>query len=274
MFKLSTQATRLIITLILIFTGCGGSGGSNSSEATSACSLISLGTKVINGQSCAGLNQSPIVRIVLKIEQKYYPICTASMIAADKVLTAAHCFLELPDNLSEIGIISGELGTARYAKAIDLEIAPGLSVSSGRIFNDISILTLEKSAELPTLSLLAGRPIEVGETGYIYGYGVSEIDQAPESVNFSELNSGTMRIENITSNHFFVAYNGNGSNVCFGDSGGPLVVIHNNSPAIIGTTSQGTSKNCASGDITTFINLQNAELLNWILLVSPETQII
>ena len=82
-----------------------------------------------------------------------------------------------------------------------------------------------------------------------------------------------MLIQNVTPNHIFVSYDGSGTNVCNGDSGGPMVIPVGGVPTIIGVVSQGTTIGCTAGDITTFTNLQDPAVLNWLVETVPDVAV-
>ncbi|NLF25304.1 MAG: trypsin-like serine protease, partial [Deltaproteobacteria bacterium] len=110
------------------------------------------------------------------------------------------------------------------------------------------------------------RTVQVGEPGFVYGYGVRK---PGEDADFFTLEAGTMTVKNVTPNHIFVEFSGSGVNVCNGDSGGPLIVEVDGQPATAGVVSQGTTEQCTAGDVTTFTNLQSPNVLQWLVNMVP-----
>ncbi len=271
------------LMLCLALTACGGGGSDDSSSGgTNACGQVGLGTRVINGQTCSGLASSSIVRVAAVLtdgtDTLPFPICTGTMITLNDVLTATHCFIN-----SELfgfpvigyGILTGDAGSIRFFNATEVLAAPNFSVGNGRLFNDAAVMQLSSSPGLPPLPLLLRRAAQVGEQAFVYGYG-REAQGEPASLeeivdDSLTLVAGSMTIQNITNDHIFVGFDGAGTNVCNGDSGGPMILVVDSVPTIIGVVSQGSVPGCRPGDITTFTNMQNSQILSWLSDIVPDT---
>ncbi|NMC63145.1 MAG: trypsin-like serine protease, partial [SAR324 cluster bacterium] len=229
------------ILACLAMASCGGGGG-DSEQTKAACSIIGLNTKIIGGEACSDLDRASIVRIMalVEVDNDLYPVpvCTGTMVTSDTVLTAQHClitdFAGYP--VRNLGIYSGEPGSGNLIAASLYLRAPGYryEASVGRIFNDAALIKLRESSNLPSIPILLSRSVDIGETGYVYGYGATAENQDPNDVTFFDLEAGTMNIQNVTPNHIFVAFDGGSVNVCNGDSGGPLIVLVDGEPAIAG----------------------------------------
>lgn len=275
-----------IVTLVtLLAVACGGSSDSEEGVAdiSTACQQIGLPLKVINGVACGNLEQSPVVKIglVLTVEGQNYlaQVCTGTMIAPNKVLTAQHCisqdgrFEGYP--VTATGIVYGEATDNRFIAAKRIDLMAGYVESNDRLFNDVAVITLSRDTALPTLPVLLSQDPEIGSAGWIYGYGQTQIgsEDVPDSaIDFTDLNAGVMRIEEVTPNHVFVKYAGSGSNVCFGDSGGPLVYMLDGEPVVVGVTSQGSVEDCGPGDITTYTKMSNDLIHEWLKKVASSAQ--
>ena len=133
-------------------------------------------------------------------------------------------------------------------------------------------MTLDRAIPSPVMPILLSRSAQVGENGFVFGFGNTE--QGPNiQLSLDALQGGTTTIRELTSNHLFVLFDGSGVNVCNGDSGGPLVVEVNGQPAIAGIISQGNVPGCLPGDVTTFTNLQSDSVLPWLATVAGDALI-
>ena len=264
-----------LILFILIFlpfiSSCSGEGAEE--EATdAACLNIGLYSKVINGRECGGLDNSPVLRLAIVKSDGSVGLCTGSLVTPDVILTAAHC---VAGSLSQIIIGYGDPYSINIGNAIYYEISPGYKYipSTGRLFNDVALVFLANPINLPVMPILLSRGVNAGEYGYVYGYGAENYTTQPDFSNGSFLNAGAMTVREVTQNHLFVYFDGEGVNVCNGDSGGPMVVMVGGQPALAGVASQGSAEGCIPGDTTTFINLHSPELLNWLAAKIPRAYV-
>lgn len=280
-----TRTLKFFLTSIFISLACVacGSDSDNDSDTSQACQQIGLPNKIINGVGCGDLQQSPVVRIAALLRSSggdlVNPICTGTMITSNQVLTAQHCII--PANafsgytVVSLGILFNLTENFQYVPAQRIDRMPGYGEQHGRVFNDIAILTLSQSVSLPTLPVLTSQDPAIGGQGWVYGYGQTEIGTEPsdDAVSFVELNAGPMRIEDVTPNHVFVLFNGEGTNVCFGDSGGPLIYSFNGESVIVGVVSQGSTEDCGKGDVTTYTKISDTAVKNWFTQVSPAANV-
>ena len=275
--------------LSMCLVACGGGGGSddnsdNDSSNINACSELGFTerslARIIGGQKCNLDQSSPIVRIAVLVNDAdrtlALPICTGAMLTNDIVLTAAHC-LEAPElqdlTVVGFGILMGPAESLRYVNGSETPIYPGFfaeeNQSSSRLLGDLALIRLEQEISTRTLPVLNSRSPSAGETGLVYGFGVESLDTDNQIDDFLDLKAGTMKIEDLTPNHIFVRYSGNGANVCFGDSGGPLLLKTEQGYAIAGIVSQGSDQDCSKGDVTTYTNLAGTAQGDWIFEIAP-----
>ncbi|RMG39830.1 MAG: hypothetical protein D6719_12370 [Candidatus Dadabacteria bacterium] len=278
------KKTLFFCAIILVLSSCGGgssSSDSGSASSAQACNAIGLQARIINGNTCSETGSS-VLRVLAQVdlgrEVVNFPVCTGTLVTPNTVITAAHCFLESTvAGFPVVGyaVYVGEAGSGQVIPAADIAVAPGVRVeqSVGRWFNDAALILLKSSLSLPLMPILLSRSVQTGEDGFVYGYGAREQGDTTEGLDFAKLQSGTMTIQNVTPNHIFVAFSGNGVNVCNGDSGGPLVVLVNGQPALAGVTSQGSKQGCVAGDVTTFTNLQQSDVLNWLRKMIPSAYV-
>lgn len=233
--------------------------------------------RILNGQRCEPLRSSPVVRVAARLtiedSELLLPICTGTLISSDDVLTAAHCV--------NLGSIDGApinnyailLGTEENSDSIavrKIAFAPGMLIAEGRLINDLAILTLERSPEASAVPILTSSlPID-GESGFVYGFGRTSSESTSARPKFSTLEAGTMQITGVSDEHIRTEFDGKNSNVCNGDSGGPLLVVRGGVGGLVGVVSQGSVDDCGVGDVTTFTNLTERDILAWILSVVPD----
>ncbi len=270
---------------ILSLSGCGGGGSDDSGDGSSgdtarACSVIGLNSKVINGVSCADVARASVVRIVAVLNvngtQDILPICSGTLITPDAVLSATHCFLNQSISGFQVlgyGILTGEFGSASFVGGRGLSFAPEYRREEAvrRTFNDAAVLFLSSPVSLPIVPVLLSREVAVNEPGFVYGYGNREVNTEPNSSagDFSSLEAGAMTVRAVTPDHIFVSFGGDDVNVCNGDSGGPIIVEVGGQPAVAGIVSEGSEPGCASGNVTTFTNLQQSKVLRWLADTAP-----
>jgi len=265
-----------VVLSVFVLGACGGGGGSDSGGSggglsTNACSAAGLNAKIINGTECDQTG-SPIVSINLYLDDGSTALCSGTMVQSKYVLTAGHCFLPgqtTPGEGSPVygaSIVSG--GREIFASTVFIHPEYFSSNSDGAVFNDVAVLQLTASPNLPTLPLLVSTKAAPGSTIAILGYGLDE------NGGVGVLRSGEMAVSTVTPNHIFSEFDGSGSNTCNGDSGGPALLRFNDaagSPAsgIVGITSTGSNENCSAGDVSLFANTQEEPILSFIKRVVP-----
>ena len=102
----------------------------------------------------------------------------------------------------------------------------------------------------------------------IFGYGAvsggAEID--------GKLRAGAMTIGGVDANKIYAYFDAGSSNTCSGDSGGPMLLQVGGQQTIVGTTSYGSSLNCAVGELSGFTNLQAPSTQSFIRSVAPDAR--
>jgi len=276
------------ICLILV-SGCEGK-----SEVTDACSDLSLVGRVLYGTQCSPESSSPVVE--LKLFDKHgdeFGRCTGTVIAADRILTAAHCVV---DDVKRIRVsVGGEnISSSHFVAHPDSDISDNQINSPGK---DVAVIHLERETEVSPLPILSTRNFTKGESFSVFGYG---LDQDGDS---SELRSGTMEADEVNSDFFESEHTDTSSGICYGDSGGPAIaqVDQGNdlSSAIVGVASAlspvglggipflppppvpgpfpiplpfgNSEKDCEVGAVNFHANLQNDSVLRFIEEQSPNT---
>ena len=267
----SAAKTALLALLILALASCSGGGDSDSSDggggsdgggpSTDACG--DLGLKIIDGTTCSSGSSSVVNLTIFQIDGSAAS-CTGTVIDSAHVLTAGHCFFAGGAFTSQIDV---EFGSTKVVTS-SFRVHPSYSEDNQNqaVFNDVAVITVNVPAGFAPIPLLLSRAPQIGDIFDIFGYGFDE------NGNIGELKSGQMEIDQVTSNHIFSEFDGQGSNTCQGDSGGPAIYVLNGSPAIIGITSSGTaSAACQVGDLSLFANVQDSSILDFITSQAPGT---
>ena len=215
----------LSLVALSFLCSCGSSG-----DATDECSDIGLPSRILSGTECGDVSRSSVVRIELYDDGDELGVCSGTVIAPTKILTAAHCVI---DDVDEARI---EVG-GKTIKSIRLAAHPDAEVDDEEITSpdrDVAVITLEEPTDISPLPIFIGTDIQRGDEFSIFGYGLSENDE-------DELRSGRMEIEDIEDEYFNSEFDGDTSGACFGDSGGPGIVSinpgGNYSPGVVGVIS-------------------------------------
>ncbi|WKZ57377.1 MAG: trypsin-like serine protease [Bdellovibrionota bacterium] len=255
------RALTLSVALIALglASGCGGGGGDDELSQNS-CSLLGLSTRIINGSACAE-SQAPVVRLSL-ISRNATALCSGTVISPTKVLTAAHCFLGPAISRVDV-LVEGQTISATQAF-----IHPGVAVEprTKAVLNDVAVVELARPTTIAPVALYTSSSVGPGDVFSVFGYGLDERGFA------GTLRSGEMRVEDLTENHIFARYEGEGSNTCNGDSGGPALLEIRGQPTLIGLTSSGANPDCGPGDLSLFQYIQNEGVLEFLRQVAPEIQ--
>lgn len=260
----------LAVLLTSTFTGCSSGGGDDDSSelSNSACGVLGLNSRsqerIVNGTECQSAGQAPVVRLAFLNGSNQIGFCSGSMITANDVLTAAHCFLGNPN---QVVMIRGDsLNPSERFVASAWSVHPDFREEGGLVVNDVAVVHLNRNTTLPTLPVLMSERVSKGEIVSIFGYGTDENG----TFDFQDLESGEMRISDVTATHIAARFDGEGSNTCQGDSGGPVVSQRAGFAAIAGLTSTGTQLDCLQGDTTFFTNLELESVLTFLQRVVPD----
>jgi secreted trypsin-like serine protease len=183
-------------------------------------------------------------------------ICSGSVIAPTKILTAAHCAVDTSP--SRLTVVAGRQSLTNGTQGEVINVGSvSVHPDYGSVLHDLAVLTLTRPTSVPPIALAApGEDAAVSTAGTILqvaGFG----DRNPTI--FGKRHAGVLEATNerVRSNCLRDIGAGFSSDAmvctlgrrigrlpvhrgtCYGDSGGPLVEQTTSGPRLVGVTSQG-----------------------------------
>jgi secreted trypsin-like serine protease len=202
-----------------------------------------LRTQVIGGSPVAG-STYPATGALIRGTGDAHLACTATLIAPRLVLTAAHC---IDDKALSFTLASDALA-ARGGIAVSRSLVhPDFSASVGT--HDLAVAQLSDAVNDATPeSLFEDRPLTVGQSVALVGYGPTTDEFAPSRVK----NAASAVVEEVSDAEFVVGEAGAVEN-CGGDSGGPAFLETAEGRRVVGVASRALKRSepCSGGTILT-----------------------
>ncbi|XP_050550392.1 brachyurin [Spodoptera frugiperda] len=209
-------------------------------------------------------------------------ICGGSLVSANRVLTAAHCWYDGQNQAFVFTVVLGSStlftgGTRIVTGAV--AVHPNWNPSNAR--NDVAVIYLPHNVAFSNLispvALPSGSQLNedfAGETAIASGFGKTgdniniTVNQVLSHVSLSVITNSVCRFAFplfLHSSNICTSGIG-GPGTCQGDSGGPLVVNRNGQPLLVGITSFGSPLGCESvmpaayARVTSFMDFFNQHL--------------
>ncbi|CAH4034610.1 unnamed protein product [Pieris brassicae] len=198
-------------------------------------------------------------------------VCGGSLISANRVVTAAHCWFDGTNQVWRFEVVLGSVllfsgGTRIYSEDVVMHANWWPSL----IRNDIAVIRLPESVSLSdTISPIALPSFLdtfdnfTGQTAVASGYGLTgdnvglSRDQFLSGVSVPVITNEVCRNSyplNVVDSNICISGAG-GKSTCRGDSGGPLVVTKNGKQILIGITSFGSRWGCTIGFPAAFVRV-------------------
>ncbi len=179
--------------------------------------------------------------------------CTASLIAKDILLTAAHCVLVEKGEVSQKGKTFFSANPACSKKENQLRSAGFKKVIAHADYvngkestdNDMALILLDAEAPTESIVLDVAKEFNAEDAGlklFAIGYGnrkgYSRFDENPVRLRMTKFEQSQL-VKSSTRNGFdnIITVEQKKSGVCAGDSGGPLLLLQNGKPQVLGIAS-------------------------------------
>lgn len=246
-FKGKNQAVLFVAALLIAPVACVGTEGSDPGECSDGADNDMDGNYDCADSDCEGspdcageeeyISGGELTRSFAAtgalVDYNNRAFCTASLVGADLVLTAAHCVEGVGGGAIRF-VLGADLGTSAYSSTVSgVHIHPFWN-GNAQFGNDLAVLDLaEPITDVAPVNLHLGDiSTHVGQTMTLVGYGRQWSDQVTGIRRLARVVIASVDAETII-------YEFNGSGACHGDSGGPAFLQVDGTWRQIGVTSWG-----------------------------------
>lgn len=184
---------------------------------------------IIGGKATSAI---PGIGALLKLDATGADVCTATLIAPRKLLTAAHCLQGVAAARVKFVIGQNAMSPERVLDAKRLVPHPGYSLETvpgygDVVSNDVGLVLLAQDAPANVAPVPLGPALDdslLGRDLLFMGYGTSGFTKVGDS--YTEVGTGTKRyvvmpVSELRDDAF--SFGGRERNICNGDSGAPVL---------------------------------------------------
>lgn len=242
----------LAVFLMIVLSACTKDDSDSPQERGEAV----LCSRITNGDSCSDPDASSVVLLLIKNTQGIpFEACSGTVIAPDKILTAAHC---IPPAGSIDVYVEGRVIGSRQL------IANPSHQNFAGAPHDIAIVVMEDSVGVAPVPITLSRRPEANDLLKVYGYGVDENGDSAVNRGTDALQESEMVVSEVRDGFILLSYNVTKSSICSGDSGGPATLRSGGAEGVVGVASAVTADTQCLDDTTAlFTDVQdNLDFLN------------
>lgn len=226
------------------------------------------------------------------VEPSRYPavvaladVCTATLIAPDRLLTAGHCISYVDPGVTTVRIgRDGPYGVARVARHPRFRYQ--LPQIPAEPYRDVALVELDRPVDDVVPLPVSGARVRAGSRATLFGYGTSDPDRLDR---FGTLRRADLVVRGVGTcrRKLERALRGQGrqfraeamlctqgprpgkpyASGCNGDSGGPLVRATSRGPMVIGIDSWGVACGALDGDPEVFVRMSRER--SWVVSRDP-----
>ena len=247
-------------------------------------SLSFYSPKIVGGTTTGRSEYPEFTQLFVDGQDGYlYAICGATLLASNKVLTAAHCtdgvstsrFYVLPNFYS----FNDSITFSDMIPVITKNEHPNYEQPTD-FNNDVAVLTTSRHSNTPTAKIFAGNDPLVGYSATVIGTGVTSQGNTNSAATLrkvtipiisNDICKSAYGNSNITDSMLCAGLSGGGKDSCQGDSGGPLWVEFNGEKTQAGIVSWGNG--CARPNFYG-VYARTSALIDFILQYAPTTEIV
>lgn len=251
MYQETLLRFSVMLFLSFVLFSCAGTRNFGKVDRAGALKCFDAGKTVVMGAPCRS-SEIGVVKVTYFDDEDNPSVCSGTLIAADRVLSAAHCL----HGAVYRGVVTSD---EKSVEIKDAYVHPDFRFDGERFHYDLAVLTLQgEITQVPLVKIQTHTEVKAGDELYIGGVGVSDLSD-PSS--YGHLRVGSLLVGEVAPDFIFAPFDAQRDTACIGDSGGGVFLVNSKEPVQVGVVSSGTQEECGSGDTNVFTNLSDPNLL-------------